>query len=165
MRIVTMLLGATAALATLTACGGGGGSSEEAAGTTAGAVSVREVDGVGQTLVDSAGKTLYFADQEADGTIKCTESCLAFWFPVEGSESTASSMDGLAVVKRSDNGISQLTFEGKPLYTFKLDTAPGQSKGNNLEDAFGNTTFTWRAATTTAAPTQAPPSSGDGYGY
>jgi predicted lipoprotein with Yx(FWY)xxD motif len=161
-----MLLGATAALATLTACGGGGESSEEPAGTATSAVSVQEVDGVGRTLVDSAGKTLYFADQEADGAIKCTESCLSFWFPVEGSESTAASMDGLAVVKRSDNGQSQLTFEGKPLYTFKLDTGPGQSKGHNLEDAFGNTTFIWRAATTAATPTSAPTSSsGDGYGY
>jgi predicted lipoprotein with Yx(FWY)xxD motif len=166
MRIVTMLLGATAALATLTACGGGG--SEDAAGGTTGtssAVSVREVDGVGQTLVDSAGKTLYVADQEADGTIKCTESCLAFWFPVEGSESTAKSMDGLAVVKRSDNGMSQLTYQGKPLYTFKLDTGPGQNKGNNLTDEFDGTTFVWHAATTTAAATQAPPSSGTNYDY
>jgi predicted lipoprotein with Yx(FWY)xxD motif len=61
---------------------------------------VQNVDGVGQSLVDAAGKTLYFADQEADGTIKCTESCLSFWFPVEGSESTAKSMDGLAVINR-----------------------------------------------------------------
>jgi len=162
MRIVTLLLGATAALATLTACG----SSEETTGTATGAVSVQDVDGVGQTLVDAAGKTLYFADQEADGAIKCTESCLTFWFPVEGSESTAKSMDGLAVVKRSDNGMSQLTFEGKPLYTFKLDTGPGQNKGNNLTDEFDGTTFVWRAATTTAAPTQAPSSSGGpDYGY
>lgn len=163
MRIVTLLLGATAALAALTACGG---SAQEAAGPPpAGAVSVKDVDGVGQTLVDAAGKTLYFADQEADGAIKCTESCLAFWFPVEGSESTAKSIDGLAVVKRSDNGLSQLTFEGKPLYTFKLDTGPGQNKGNNLTDEFDGTTFVWRAATTTA-PTQAPSSSsGPDYGY
>jgi predicted lipoprotein with Yx(FWY)xxD motif len=162
MRIVTLLLGATAALATLTACG----SSEETAGTAPGAVSVQDVDGVGQTLVDSAGKTLYFADQEADGAIKCTESCLAFWFPVEGTESTAKSMAGLAVVKRSDNGMSQLTFEGKPLYTFKLDTGPRQNKGNNLTDEFDGTTFVWHAATTTAAPTQPPSSSGGpDYGY
>ncbi len=162
MRIVTLLLGATAALATLTACG----SSEETTGTTTGAVSVQDVDGVGRTLVDAAGKTLYFADQEAGGAIKCTESCLTFWFPVEGSESTAKSMEGLAVVKRSDNGMSQLTFEGKPLYTFKLDTGPGQNKGNNLTDEFDGTTFVWHAATTTAAPTAAPSSSGGpDYGY
>lgn len=169
MRIVTLLLGATAALATLTACGGS--AQEAAAPTSTGAVAVKDVDGVGQTLVDAAGKTLYFADQEADGAIKCTESCLAFWFPVEGSESTAKSMNGLAVVKRSDNGASQLTFEGKPLYTFKLDTGPGQNKGNNLTDEFDGTTFVWHAATTTAAPTPAPSSSapsssgGPDYGY
>jgi predicted lipoprotein with Yx(FWY)xxD motif len=165
MKLVTLLLGATAALATLTACGG---EAQEVANPPAagGAVTVKDVDGVGQTLVDAAGKTLYFADQEADGAIKCTESCLAFWFPVEGSESTAKSIDGLAVVKRSDNGMSQLTFEGKPLYTFKLDTGPGQNKGNNLTDEFDGTTFVWRAATTTAAPTAAPSSSGGtDYGY
>ena len=165
--MITLLLGATAGLATLTACGGGG--AQEATGNAppaaSGAVAVQDVAGLGKTLVDSAGKTLYFADQEADGSIKCTASCLSFWFPVEGSDSTAKSMDGLAVVKRSDNGLSQLTFQGKPLYTFKLDTGPGQHQGHNLEDVFGDTTFTWRAATTTAAPTQAPPSSDPGYGY
>jgi predicted lipoprotein with Yx(FWY)xxD motif len=160
MRIVTMLLGATAAIGTLAACGSGEAQEATNPPAASGAVSVKD-----QTLVDSAGKTLYFADQEADGTIKCTESCLAFWFPVEGTESTAKSMEGLAVVKRSDNGMSQLTFQGKPLYTFKLDTGPGQNKGNNLTDEFDGTTFVWRAATTAAAPTQAPPSSGDDYGY
>lgn len=162
MKNLKLLLGATAALALLTACGG---SAREAAGNppAGDAVSVQEVDGLGQTLVDASGKTLYFADQEADGTIKCTESCLSFWFPAEGTDSTAKSVDGLAVVKRPDNGESQLTFQGKPLYTFKLDTGAGQHKGHNLEDAFGNTTFTWRAATTGAAPTQAP--SDPGYDY
>jgi predicted lipoprotein with Yx(FWY)xxD motif len=165
MKMISLLLGATAALATLTACGGGG--AQEAAGNppaASGAVSVQDVEGLGQTLVDPAGKTLYFADQEADGAIKCTASCLSFWFPVEGTDSTAKSMDGLAVVKRSDNGMSQLTFEGKPLYTFKLDTGAGQSKGNNLTDEFAGTTFVWHAATTSgAAPTQAP--SEPDYGY
>jgi predicted lipoprotein with Yx(FWY)xxD motif len=62
--------------------------------------------------------------------------------------------------------MSQLTFEGKPLYTFKLDTGPGQNKGNNLTDEFDGTTFVWHAATTTAAPTSAPSSSGGpDYGY
>ena len=167
MKIITLLLGATAGLATLAACGGGG--AQEATGdappAASGAVAVQDVAGLGKTLVDPAGKTLYFADQEADGSIKCTATCLSFWFPVEGTDSTAKSLDGLAVVKRSDNGMSQLTFEGKPLYTFKLDTGPGQSKGNNLTDDFDGTTFVWHAATTAAAPTQAPSSTEPDYGY
>ncbi|TCO44962.1 putative lipoprotein with Yx(FWY)xxD motif [Kribbella antiqua] len=162
-----LLLGATVFAAALTACssGGGGGEAPPPPDGASGAVSVRDVSGVGKALVDSAGKTLYFADQEAGGAIMCTADCLAFWFPVEGSDSTAKSMDGLAVVKRPDTGKSQLTFQGKPLYTFKLDTGPGQSKGNNLEDAFGNITFSWHAATTTAAPSQTPTRSSSDYGY
>jgi len=161
------LLGAIVGLATLTACGGGG--ANQAAGNAPvaanGPVSVKAVDGVGQALVDSAGKTLYSADQEAGGTIKCTASCVTFWMPVAGTADAAKAMTGLGVVKRSDTGTDQLTYQGKPLYTFKLDTAPGQGKGNNVQDAFGGTAFTWHAATTAAAaPTQAPSTSG-GYGY
>jgi predicted lipoprotein with Yx(FWY)xxD motif len=161
-----LLLGATAAVATLAACGGGyGQGAGNAAPAANGAVSVQDVNGVGKALVDSAGKTLYFADQEADGAIKCTAGCLNFWFPVEGSDSTAKSMEGLAVVKRSDTGKSQLTYQGKPLYTFKLDTGPGQHQGNNVTDDFSGTTFRWHAATTTAtAPSPAPSSAGNGYG-
>lgn len=167
-RVFPLLLGATAAMATLAACGGGGqDATGNAPAAASGAVSVQQVDGVGQALVDPAGKTLYFADQEAGGMIKCTASCLTFWMPVAGSTDAAKSMDGLGVVKRSDTGADQLTFQGKPLYTFKLDTAAGQDKGNNVQDAFAGNTFTWHAATTTAAaPTQAPSTSGGGgYGY
>ena len=169
MKSGKLLLGAIVGLATLTACGGGG--ANQAAGNPppaeSGAVSVRAVDGVGQTLVDSAGKTLYFADQEAGGMVKCTAGCLSFWMPAAGSADAAKEMPGLGVVKRSDTGNDQLTFQGKPLYTFKLDTAAGQGKGNNVQDEFAGTAFTWHAATTTAAaPTQAPSSTGGGgYGY
>jgi predicted lipoprotein with Yx(FWY)xxD motif len=171
MRHWKLLLGATAALAALTACGGGGGYGQQsgnaapAAPAASGAVSVKDVNGVGKTLVDSAGKTLYFAYQEADGAIKCTAGCLDFWFPVEGTDSTAKSMEGLAVVTRSDTGKSQLTYQGKPLYTFKLDTGPGKHQGNNVTDEFNGTTFRWHAATTTAAaPSQAPSSTDNDYG-
>ncbi|HET6989236.1 MAG TPA: hypothetical protein VFI00_21595 [Kribbella sp.] len=167
MKSGKLLLGAIVGLATLTACGAGG--TTQATGNApvaaSGAVSVKQVDGVGQTLVDPAGKTLYFADQEASGMIKCTATCLSFWMPVAGSADAAKAVPGLSVVKRSDNGSDQLAYQGKPLYTFKLDTAAGQGKGNNVQDEFAGTTFTWHAATTTAAaPTQAPPAGG-GYGY
>jgi predicted lipoprotein with Yx(FWY)xxD motif len=166
MKTTILLLGATvAALGALTACGSD--AQPAAGGAAAAAVSVKDVSGVGQTLVDASGKTLYFADQEAGGMIKCSGSCLSFWIPATGSATDAKSVTGLATMKRSDTGADQLTFQGKPLYTFKLDTAAGEAKGNNLADAFAGTNFTWHAATTTAAaPTQAPSSSdGGGYGY
>lgn len=166
MKHAKLLLGAIVGLVTLTACGGGGNAQQPTGDApAAAAVSVKEVNGLGSTLVDSAGKTLYFTDQEADGAMKCTASCLTFWIPATGSVDAAKAVPGVAVVQRSDTGTDQLTYQGKPLYTFKLDTGPGQDKGNNVQDSFGGIAFIWHAATTTAAaPTQAPSTAG-GYGY
>src|SRR6185437_13685753 len=59
--------------------GGTGGTATGSAGVT---VTTRTVSGVGTVLTDQAGKTLYTPQQEAHGAIKCTSSCLSFWFPV-----------------------------------------------------------------------------------
>jgi predicted lipoprotein with Yx(FWY)xxD motif len=146
-----------AAVALLAACGADGG---------AGAAAVRTADnaGIGTILVDRSGKTLYFTDQEADGTIQCVDDCLGFWFPAESSDATApAGVQGLDVLRRDDNARQQLTFEGKPLYTFRLDTSEGDAKGNDVEDDFGGTHFVWHAVTVEGA---APTSGGDdGGGY
>ena len=44
-------------------------------------------------------------------------------------------------------GGSQVTFGGKPLYTFVQDS-PGQVTGNGVTDSFGGTSFTWTVAST-----------------
>ena len=51
-------------------------------------------------------------------------------------------------------GLTQLTYNGKPLYTFRLDLVPGQAHGNDFTDHFGGTAFTWHALTTSGAPAQ-----------
>jgi predicted lipoprotein with Yx(FWY)xxD motif len=170
-RWAIMAVGAMVSVAALAGCGSRNDDGPDAApddGGGAGSVAVKNVDGVGMALVDAAGKTLYFADQEADGTIHCTAACLGFWFPAAAEGATSGAVEGLSTVHRPDNGQDQLTFQGKPLYTFKLDTGPGQHEGHNLEDTFGGTKFTWRAATASAAgsgqPTTsaAPPTDSDG---
>jgi hypothetical protein len=42
-------------------------------------------------------------------------------------------------------GTNQVTYNGKPLYTFVQDK-PGQATGNGAMDSFGGTSFTWTAA-------------------
>ncbi|MFC5268778.1 hypothetical protein ACFPJ1_42295 [Kribbella qitaiheensis] len=173
-RRAIVAVGTLAAAAALAACGGGNGaaSTPAAAGSagSTGSVAVKNVDGVGMALVDSAGKTLYFTDQDTAGSIKCTAACLSFWFPAAADGAAGGAVAGLSTVHRTDNGQDQLTFQGKPLYTFKLDTGPGQDKGQNAQDSFGGTNFTWHAATTSAAgqpaTSAAPPANtGGGYGY
>ena len=62
-------------------------------------------------------------------------------------------------------GLTQLTYNGKPLYTFRLDLVPGQAHGNDFTDHFGGTAFTWHALTTSGAPAQTGGQQGNPGGY
>jgi predicted lipoprotein with Yx(FWY)xxD motif len=139
----------------LAACGGGGGGNDgnvTPADVRAGSgiVSIRGVDGT-DVLVDSQGRTLYTADVEKGGRIRCTDGCTSFWEPVGASakESEAASTDldlDLGVVKRPD-GDRQLTFKGLPLYRF-TEEGPGKLDGDGFVDDFEGTRFVWEAAST-----------------
>ncbi|TCC44198.1 hypothetical protein E0H75_35630 [Kribbella capetownensis] len=66
--------------------------------------------------------------------------------------------------------MNQLTYQGKPLFTFRLDKGPAEHNGHNLDDTFGDAKFTWHAATTGGAvastsPSAAPSSQASGYDY
>jgi predicted lipoprotein with Yx(FWY)xxD motif len=155
----------------LAACGSSdSGSNDNAASaaSTGGVVSEQSVNGT-DVLADAQGRTLYSADVEQSGMIKCTGMCTSIWAPAAGSASQAKSAAAdlglkLGTVKRPD-GASQLTFDGRPLYTFTQE-GPGQLDGNGVTDQFNGTNFKWTAATTggAAAPSQSG-SSGYGSGY
>jgi len=184
-RTVVPGLAAVAAAGLLAACGSSGGSAGAGGGSGSGAsasqvsqaprspgvvVSARTLPGVGTVLVNRSGKTLYSAQQEAHGKILCTGGCLSFWFPVPASAGAALRAPGrvagaLGTVHRPD-GVTQLTYHGKPLYTFKLDQGPGQAQGNNFTDSFAGTSFTWHAVTTSGSPAETGQSGGGGgYAY
>lgn len=172
-------LAAVAAAGLLAACssgsgsaaggGSGGGSGGGQQNGSAMTIATRTVSGVGTVLTDQSGKTLYTPEQEAQGTIKCTASCLGFWFPVKADSGAAPHVSGatgkFGTVQRPDGG-SQLTYNGKPLYTFKLDSGPGQAHGNDFTDNFGGQSFTWQAVTASGgAPAPAPSQAGTPSGY
>ena len=106
----------------------------------------------------------------------CNGVCATFWPPVPASLKVASgvSLPGTwGSVTRAD-GTKQLTYDGHPLYTFKLDTKAGQVNGNGVTTSGGASRDLWWAVTPTnvklaAAPsggsTSAPASGGGGYGY
>jgi predicted lipoprotein with Yx(FWY)xxD motif len=147
-------IGAAVFALVVAACGSSGGDTSSASGSSGSgsdAVQTSDVSGVGDVLVDSAGHTLYFADQESNGMIKCTGACLGFWMPAQATGTLPSDIQGLGTMTRSDNGEKQLTLDGAPLYTFKLDKAPGSTMGNNFHDSFSGVSFTWHAATTSGS--------------
>ena len=144
----------------IAACGGGGGNGaeESASGGTDAAttVSVSGADGVGDVLVDEEGSALYASVQEENGMVLCTDACAAIWVPLTvGDEPTGS--DGLTadlgVVTRPE-GTQQVTFNGRPLYTFIEDSGPDVVTGNGFSDTFGDLgLFEWHVATPTGIST------------
>ena len=112
-------------------------------------------------LVTGAGKTLYSLSAETHGRFICTDrSCLALWTPlVVPHGTTPAGVATLATVRRPD-GRTQVTYRGRPLYTFNEDRRPGDAKGNGFKDV-----GTWLAASTTSGGRTAPaPSSPGPYG-
>jgi predicted lipoprotein with Yx(FWY)xxD motif len=171
-RTYTALLAlAAVAILIVSACGGGSDSSadQSAPGGSQAAttVSVRGVDGVGDVLVDAEGAALYAADEEADGMVLCTDGCAAIWEPLTVSGNPTAS-DGLAaelgVVNRPDGG-KQVTFNGRLLYRFVDDPAPGIVTGNGFTDDFDGRVFTWHVATPTGVSSSNANSSSSGDGY
>jgi predicted lipoprotein with Yx(FWY)xxD motif len=170
--LCTLLIGAAGLGAA--ACGGSDKrSGASTAGPSAGIVSVANVDG-NDVLADSAGKTLYSAEVEKGGKIRCVNACTSFWDPMLASSADAKKAGGaleanLGVVKRPD-GERQLTFNGLPLYTF-ADESAGKLKGDGFVDDFQGTHFEWEAARTSggsqssgsSAPSDNTPAGGNGY--
>ncbi len=68
----------------------------------------------------------------------------------------------LAVITRDDGG-KQVTLDGRPLYRFSEDPAPGKVTGDGFKDDFGGVSFTWHAVTPSGATRTSRPSGG-GYG-
>lgn len=111
-------------------------------------------------LVDRRGKTLYTLSAETRGRFICTtEFCLSLWTPLVVAHGTTPAGAKLLATTRRPDGRTQVTFRGRPLYTFNEDTKSGDVKGNGFKDV-----GTWLAASPNGTATATPPSSG-GYRY
>jgi predicted lipoprotein with Yx(FWY)xxD motif len=156
LRIAIAALAVMSAVA-LAACGDDSSDSGDATAPTDGGaetVSVESIGGAGDVLVDSSGAALYRSDLESNGKVVCTGECIADWKPVTvaGGESPTGSSDiegDLGTVMRPD-GDTQVTFDGKPLYSF-TDEGPGEVTGDGFVDAFDGTEFTWHVMTPSGA--------------
>jgi predicted lipoprotein with Yx(FWY)xxD motif len=145
------------------AASGGGGGAAKSGGAT---VSVERIAGAGSVLVDAKGHALYKSDQERGGMVLCDGACLSFWQPltVSGTPKGSSLPGKLAVVRRPD-GRRQVTYNGKLLYSFKLDK-PGKVTGDGFKDAFGGQKLTWHVVHPTgAASSSSAAKSTNPYGY
>ena len=84
----------------------------------------------GKTLVDSKGMTLYTFDKDAGGKSMCNGPCAENWPALVAADDAKPTADMTIVVR--DDGKKMWAYKGKPLYTFKKDTAPGETNGDGF---------------------------------
>jgi predicted lipoprotein with Yx(FWY)xxD motif len=126
-----------------------------AAPATTQAVAGREIGSLGTLMVAvSNNMTLYTftKDVAGSGTSACTGGCLTTWPALTVAAGAIPTGDAsvkgqLGVIVRADNGATQVTFDGLPLYFFSKDVAPGDTNG-----IYPN----WQAVVLAAAATPAP---------
>lgn len=92
-------------------------------------------------LTNTRGRTLYSLSAETKGRFICTASCLSTWHPLvvkAGVKPTGPVK--LGTIKRPD-GRTQVTYKGRPLYSFSGDSKSGEANGEGIKDV-----GTWHAA-------------------
>ncbi len=146
------LVGASSLAAVAGCLGGGGGdavtTTESTTTTDATTTSDGSMDGPtvtvashpdhGDVLVDAQGMTLYVFSNDSEGETVCYDSCAEAWPPltVDGEPTAGDGVSGeLGTVER-DDGSTQVTIEGMPLYYFASDEEPGDATGQGINDVW-----------------------------
>lgn len=142
MSRIMVVIGIAVVALVVAACGGSsggayGGSTASKPTSGKGSVALASTK-LGKVLVDGKGRTLYLF--EADGPAKsaCDGGCAAAWPPyVGGTPQAGTGVTGalLGTTARDDGG-TQVTYAGHPLYYYAGDRAPGDAAGQGL-DQFG----------------------------
>lgn len=101
-------------------------------------VAVEDSD-LGQIVVDADGKTLYvfLVDEGSDST--CYDDCEAAWPPltVEGDPAAGEGIDrSLLGTTERDDGSTQVTLDGHPLYYFASDETADDTNGQGVGDVW-----------------------------
>ncbi len=103
-------------------------------------------------LTTTKGRTLYSLSAETKGRFICTGACVSTWRPLlipAGVKPTGPVK--LGTIERPE-GKTQVTFKGRPLYSFYGDTKAGDVNGEGIKDV-----GTWHAAVTAKAAPQPEP--------
>lgn len=88
---------------------------------------------LGEILVDGDGMTLYLFTPDEQGEPTCTDSCAATWPPFEGPATAGAGADASLIDSTAHaSGVTQVTYNGWPLYFYAGDSAAGDTNGQGL---------------------------------
>ena len=152
-RTILYSITALVAAATLTACGGGSDEETPAAAddtqSSAEETPAQEEmstdlgtaeTSLGTIVVDGNGMTAYYflKDVKDSGTSACSGDCLTAWPPIttESDTPTVEGVTGEVGTITGTDGSTQITIDGRPIYTFAQDAAPGDVNGQGVNDVW-----------------------------
>ena len=105
---------------------------------------------LGTILVDRSGRTQYLFTPDNRDVSSCGDACALFWPPLltvgDPTAGEGVSGDQLGTTER-DDGSTQVTYNGWPLYYFAFDNTPGEANGQDSSDA-------WYVVSTHGGPIQ-----------
>jgi predicted lipoprotein with Yx(FWY)xxD motif len=133
LMVTAVALTATASLAI--GLGGALGASQSA-GRSATLATAKS--SLGRILVDAQGRTLYLFEKDKGMASSCYGACASVWPPLTtGRNATGAGLGRarLATSRRHD-GKTEVTVDGRPVYTYAGDRRPGDVTGQGL-DQFG----------------------------
>ena len=161
-RTRTVLAVAVAAMLVLAGCGDDDDDAVSTATTEAEANGIEQAADVqlaetalGEVLVDADGMALYLFTKDTDGASACSGDCAEAWPPltVEGDPTAGDGVDEaeLGTIER-DDGSTQVTYHGKPLYLYAADAEPGDVTGHEVGGVWFAVTADGAKAGKAAAP-------------
>ncbi|MBZ2197510.1 COG4315 family predicted lipoprotein [Occultella gossypii] len=95
---------------------------------------------LGEVIVDGAGLTAYYFSNDVpdSGTSACEGECLVNWPPIT-TESETPTVEGVTAevgTITAADGSLQITVDGRPIYLFVGDAAPGDVNGQAVQDVW-----------------------------
>lgn len=145
-RRIAIALVAMAGLGGLAACSGA--DADTAAPKSSAAPAAKANDGAGSSikvssvvgkdvLTDGEGRSLYVFTKDEENKSNCVDDCLQTWPALTAPATPGDKVDDSLVgsINRQDGG-SQATYAGKPLYYFAEDKKPGDANGQGVKDVW-----------------------------
>ena len=91
---------------------------------------------LGEIVVDGQGMTAYYFDKDTagSGSSACKDACAALWPAIESSSDTPN-VEGITGEVSTITGVdggNQITIDGRPIYTYAKDAAPGDVNGQGF---------------------------------
>lgn len=128
---------ASAVLGVALAASACGGAAAPASGVAASTVRVAEHPKLGRILVAGNGMTLYTFAVDTPGRSNCYDICAQRWPPllVSGPPAAGPGLrqpSKVGTVTRRDGG-TQVAYDGRPLYLYIEDFAPGDAVGQAVD--------------------------------